>query len=160
VLNPGSLASLSAVGQGIVLRHEITHLATAASTSDTAPRWVVEGFAEYVANLTSGQPVPVAAAELRTAVDSGEIPSQLPSDSAFDDTSADVAAQAYEQAWLACRLIAARAGPAGLTRFYRLVGMADTPAAAAVSTALATVMRETPGQFTVQWRAYLQAEVR
>ena len=46
---------LTAVGEQIVLRHEITHLATAADTADITPRWLVEGFAEYVANLGTGQ---------------------------------------------------------------------------------------------------------
>ncbi len=65
VLDPTPLAALSTVGERIVLTHEITHLATAAATADITPRWLVEGFAEYVANLHTGQPVATAAA--RTA---------------------------------------------------------------------------------------------
>ena len=68
---PGALAALTPVGRRIVLTHEITHLATAAVTADITPRWLVEGFAEYVANLGTGQSVRVAAAELRTAVARG-----------------------------------------------------------------------------------------
>ena len=83
-------------------------------TDPTTPRWIVEGFAEYVANLGTGQPVPVAAAELRDEVAAGRTPSALPADTAFA-TTGDRLASVYEQAWLACRLIArARiAGAAG-----------------------------------------------
>ena len=51
VLNPTQLDRLTADRRGIVLRHEITHLAAAADTADITPRWLVEGFAEYVGNL-------------------------------------------------------------------------------------------------------------
>ncbi len=65
ILNSGALAALTPIGLGIVLRHEITHIASAADTGASLPRWLVEGFADYVANLTSGQPVRDAARELR-----------------------------------------------------------------------------------------------
>ena len=65
VLAPSAVAELTAVGTGIVVRHELTHLAAAAVTDPTTPRWIVEGFAEYVANLGSGQSV--ADGRVRTA---------------------------------------------------------------------------------------------
>ena len=70
------------------------------------PTWLIEGFADYVGNLGSGQPVPAAArswlprcagAGAGRAADRGRLrqhatPAGCP--------------QAYEQSWLACRLIA------------------------------------------------------
>ena len=83
VVDPAQLDRLSPVGERIVLVHEVTHLATAAATADITPRWLIEGFAEYVANLHTGQPVAAAAGELRAAVRAGRLPTTLPGDSAF-----------------------------------------------------------------------------
>jgi hypothetical protein len=158
IVNPAALRRLSAVGQQITIRHEITHLATARVTSDASPRWVVEGFADYVGNLGSGQPPTVVAAELRADVRRGKAPAALPGEAAFDTDGE--AAQAYEGAWLACRLIAQRAGQAGLVRFYRLVGTSHGDPEQAVSAALHTVLHETTAQFTAQWRDYVRATLR
>jgi hypothetical protein len=158
VLNPAALATLTTVGRGIVLRHEITHLATAASTADITPRWLIEGFAEYVGNLHTGQSVATAAQELHALVRAGKLPTQLPGDAAFTGGSVAVA-QAYEESWLACRLIAARAGQAGLVRFYRLVGTALEPAAPALTAALRTVVHLSPAEFVAAWRVYVQTQL-
>jgi hypothetical protein len=158
VMDPAALGSLSKLGRQIVVRHELTHLATAAATSQTTPRWLVEGFAEFVAERGSGQPVAKAAAELRAEVAKGTVPSALPADSAFNAGSTDLAA-VYEQAWLACRLIAQRAGATGLVRFYQEVGRAVLPTDYAVKLALHDVLHETLHAFTGQWRAYLTAQL-
>jgi hypothetical protein len=158
VLNPAELGQLSATGRGIVLRHEITHLATAADTADITPRWVVEGFADYVGNLDSGQSVPAAAAELHAAVAAGTVPTALPTDKAFAATGAELARD-YEASWLACRLIAHQVGQAGLVRFYRAIGTALEPQAEAVADAFRTVLHETQAAFTAQWWPYLKHEV-
>ena len=157
VVNPDVLGRLSAVGRRIVLQHEITHVAMAAATTASTPTWVAEGFAEYVGNLGSGQPVAVAAQELATAVRRGSVPARLPAGSDF--TGAD-AAPAYQQAWLACRYIAQRAGQAGLVQFVRLVGASLAAPDAAAATALQTVLHESTAQFVAQWRGYLTAELR
>lgn len=158
LMNPVALDALTDIGRQIVLRHEITHVATIASTPIGTPTWLVEGFAEYVGNLDSGQSVATAASELRAAVRRGQLPTALPSESDFG--AAGHSGAVYEQAWLACRLIAAKAGQAGLVHFYRLVGASLQPAAAAVASALRTVLRETPAVFTAQWIAYLRAALR
>jgi hypothetical protein len=159
VLSPTAPGTLSGVGAQIVIRHELTHLATAADTADTTPRWVVEGFADYVGERGSGQSVAVTAAELRRDVRAGHVPAALPADGAFAAGAPD-RAQAYEQAWLACRLIAARAGVAGLARFYRAVGTIVAPAAQAVAAARHTAVGLSVAAFTAQWRRYLVAELR
>jgi hypothetical protein len=157
VVNPDALDGLSAVGRRIVVRHEVTHIADARATTDATPVWVREGFAEYVANLATGQPVPVAAAELRAEMVAGRQPAQLPGPADFA-TGTTIGA-AYQEAWLACRLIAAKAGTSGLVTFYRVVGQAvadPSPAEAG----LRAVLHESLAAFTTQWRAYVRAELR
>jgi hypothetical protein len=157
IVNPAALDQLSAVGQQIVVRHEITHIAAAASTSAASPTWLVEGFADYVGNLHSGQSVTTTAAELTADVRHGRVPDALPATDAF--STEGQSAQAYEGAWLACRLIAHRAGVPGLVRFYRVVGASPLGSDAAVAAGLRRVLHETTAQFTGQWRAYLIAQL-
>jgi hypothetical protein len=88
-------------------------------------------------------------------VRAGHVPKTLPTDADFDTDG--VAAQAYESAWLACRLIAERAGPSALVRLYRAVGTAADPAAALDKQLRATVGQSTL-QFTAAWRASVRAE--
>ncbi|MGN6607103.1 MAG: hypothetical protein ACTHMS_08870 [Jatrophihabitans sp.] len=95
------------------------------------------------------------AAELTAAVRRGQLPDQLPTDAAFTGDAA-TAALAYEQAWLACRLIAERAGQAGLLRVYRLVGGQATASSTATASALRAVLHESTAQFTAQWRTFLR----
>lgn len=157
IINPAALARLSPIGRQIVIRHEITHIASADATTAASPEWLVEGFADYVGNLGSGQPVPVAAAELRAAVRHGRVPTGLPTSDSF--ATQGESAQAYEGAWLACRMIAQRVGQQGLVRFYRLVGASPDNPGVAVAAALRRVLHETTAAFTAQWRAYLKAQL-
>jgi hypothetical protein len=157
VIDPTPYAKLSAIGRRITVTHEITHLASAAATTEAMPRWVVEGFADYVGNLGTGQPVDTVAAELRVQVRAGRVPSTLPGDDTVD--TASTAASAYEQAWLACRLIAAKAGQAGLVRFYRLVGASPDSSDVAVAAGVRAVLGESVATFTAQWRAYLRSQL-
>jgi hypothetical protein len=158
VLNPARFDVLTATGRDIVLRHEITHVATSSATGLASPRWLVEGMAEYVANLGTGMSVAHTAAELRAAVVHGRVPTALPPDA--DLEAGATSAQAYEQAWLACRLIAARAGQGGLVRFYRLVGASADTSAAAVAAAIQSVLHESSAAFTTAWRAYLVEQLK
>ncbi len=158
VLNPAALDRLSSTGLGIVIRHEVTHIATAASTGPSSPRWLVEGFADYVANAGSGQSVHAAAPELRAEVARGDLPGALPVDAAFAPGGARLP-QVYEQSWLACRLVAARVGPAGLVRFYRLVATSPDSPPVAVAAALRATLGESPAAFTAQWRSYLRGQL-
>ncbi|MEP7020223.1 MAG: hypothetical protein ABI808_06195 [Pseudonocardiales bacterium] len=154
VLNPSALSTLTAAGLRVVVQHELTHIASASATGQASPRWLVEGLAEYVANLGNPQPVSVAASELREEVAGGTLPAALPGDAEFAPGAARLP-QVYEEAWLACRLIAARAGQDGLVKVYRLVGASPDVGASALSAALRTVLHLTPAAFTAQWRSYL-----
>ncbi len=158
IVNPAAFARLSAVGRQIVVRHEVTHIADGQATSGATPRWLAEGFADYVGNLGSGQSVPTAASELGRDVRAGHVPKTLPTDADFDTDGA--AAQAYEAAWLACRLIAERVGQPALVRFYRVVGASPDDPDRAVAAALRSVLHESTATFTAQWQAYLKSRLR
>jgi hypothetical protein len=83
------------------------------------------------------------------------VPARLPTDDDFS-TSGPALARVYEQAWLACRLIAQRAGRTGLVRFYRRIGTALTTGPQAVAGAFQTVLHESERAFTDRWRRYLK----
>jgi hypothetical protein len=157
-INPGIWPELGALGRSVVLTHELTHVATASVSGPRTPRWLEEGFADYVGFGQAGVTADNAAAELAAAVRAGNLPGTLPSDRGFRWSGARLA-DAYEQAWLACRYIAVRVGQAGLVRFYRMVGTSRQGMTAAVATAMRTVLGLTTHQFTVGWRAYVQREL-
>jgi hypothetical protein len=158
IVNSAGLARLSDVGRQIVIQHELTHIASAAATSAATPTWLIEGFADYVGNLGSGQSVPTAAAELAADVRQGHVPEALPAPAAF--STQGQSAQAYEGAWLACRLIADRAGQDGLVRFYRSVGSSPELTDVAVAAALRRVLHIGTATFDAQWRTYVEEQLR
>jgi hypothetical protein len=159
VLNPTNLARLDAAGRRLLISHELTHVAARAVTSDQMPVWLIEGLAEYVGNLGSAMPVRRAATELAAEVRAGTVPTALPTSADF--TSGRRLPQAYEQAWLACRLIADRAGQAGLVRFYRAVAdAARVNPDNAVAIGLRQVLRTDLAAFTAAWRSYLIGQLR
>ena len=157
VVDPTAYAKLSAIGRRITITHELTHLASAMATTEAIPRWLVEGFADYVGNLGTGQSVDTVAAELLAQVRAGKVPATLPGDDTID--TASTAASAYEQAWLACRLVAAKVGQSGLVRLYRTVGASPDNSAAALAAGLKAVVGESVATFTAQWRAYLRSQL-
>ena len=90
------------------MTHELTHVATRATTTAQLPPWLSEGFAEYVAWGPVSMPVQTASAQLLAQVRTEGPPLTLPSPSDFDSAREDLAT-AYQAAWLAVRRIAARA---------------------------------------------------
>jgi hypothetical protein len=158
VVSPQEYRRLNPRGVGIVLRHEITHVAVAVDTTGATPRWLAEGFAEYVGQLGTGQPVSAAAQELRTQIARTGVPAGLPAEADFD--SGSTAAAAYQRSWLACRVIAGDRGQATLVRFYRAVGASPGSSDEAVTAALRSVLHESPAQFLVRYRSYLTAQLR
>ena len=160
VINAAQISRLSVVGLRLVVRHEVTHVATWALTqaSQTLPTWLIEGLADYVANLGSGQPVTVAAGELRAEVASGKIPAALPANDEFTRGGTRLP-QVYEEAWLACRLIAARAGQDALVRLYRRVATSAGSPQATLDAALRGTLSLSTAQFTARWRQYVRTEL-
>lgn len=157
-INPHNWPHLSALGRRVVLTHEMTHVATRADTGSCMPTWLVEGFADYVGYLGTGVPTKVVAEELASDVRAGRVPTRLPRDGDFDGGNKRLA-QAYEGAWMACRLIASRWGQSTLTQLYAQVGTSTEPPAQAMSQAMHSLLHVSTGQFIAQWRAYLRAQL-
>ncbi|MFJ2190424.1 hypothetical protein ACIOJE_21205 [Kitasatospora sp. NPDC087861] len=124
LVNPEAYGRLSDFGRQVVVTHEATHVATRADTRAWTPLWLSEGVADWTAYRGSGRRPQQIAPELTRDVAAGRLPAALPADQAFT-AGADGIAQAYEQAWLACELVARRYGPERLAVLYRAVGAAD-----------------------------------
>jgi hypothetical protein len=154
-LNPAELSRLSPVGRQVVLIHEITHVASMAATTSRTPLWLVEGLADDIGFAGTGLPATTVAAELAQEVRAGRMPAALPTAADFTPSSRRLA-QAYQEAWLACRLIVDRAGASGLVRLYQLAGRPGTTLDAALIGVLGTGL---PG-FTAEWRDYLARQLR
>ncbi|MEU0553913.1 hypothetical protein [Dactylosporangium sp. NPDC006015] len=90
------------------LTHEFAHAAMGPVTTARTPRWVVEGFAEYVAYRKDKVP----AAGIRQALGNLVI-STLPTDDQFYAEPRN-----YIASWLANRMIAEKYGQAKLIAFY------------------------------------------
>ncbi|MFI6319390.1 hypothetical protein ACIBG8_17800 [Nonomuraea sp. NPDC050556] len=115
IVVPGNFAKLTPTGRDVVLTHELTHVAAG---TGGVPAWLREGFADYVAYRDAGLPVKVAAAELAGDVRAGRLPYELPGPQDFAPGAVRLA-QAYQEAWLACRFVAERFGEDRLVRLYR-----------------------------------------
>ncbi|WP_269854328.1 hypothetical protein [Streptomyces sp. RPT161] len=152
IVNPQAFSGLSPLGRRVVLTHELTHVATRTATTPNTPLWLTEGFAEWVGNTGTGQPVQQVAAELRADVRAGRQPRQLPSNADFGSANSGLP-QAYEGAWLACRMVAEQWGSGALVRLYRAAGRESADAA----------LRGTLGvgldQFTARWQTYVAREL-
>jgi hypothetical protein len=152
VVNPDAFGELSALGRQVVLTHEATHVATRTVTRSATPLWLSEGAADWTAYHTTGRTPRQAAPELARDVAAGRLPRSLPSDADFG-TAARGLAQAYEGAWLACRVIAAEWGPRRLTALYRATDRSG------VASAMPRTLGIGLDAFTARWRAYVQREL-
>lgn len=157
-VNPPNFRKLAAVGRRVVLTHEITHVATREASGEGVPTWLVEGFADYVGYAGTGVPVRAAAHELQTEVQAGKLPVHLPTDAEFDGSNPRLP-QVYEEAWLACRLVASRWGEAKLVRLYRALGGWDGAPGDPLAVLMPKVLGTTPRAFTVAWRAAVRGQL-
>jgi hypothetical protein len=158
VINPLNLGRLTSLGLRIVLRHEITHIASRAATSETMPTWLIEGFADYVGYAATGLPTGAVAPDLRDRIRAGRWDGRLPADRDFRGDAPGLAV-AYEEGWTACRVIAGRVGTAGLVRLYRLVGASRADGGKAVDGALRRVLRTDYPGFVALWRSAVRTEL-
>lgn len=153
VVSPATFAKLNALGQDVVLTHELTHVATGGARDGRTPIWLIEGLADYVGYKGVKVSVRSAARELGREVKAGRLPARLPARNDFGGESSRMP-QAYEEAWLACRLIADHFGEDTLLRLYRAAGRQPE------ATALRQVLGLDVGGFTALWHAYLRKELR
>jgi len=168
IVNPDGFSQLGELGRDVVLTHELTHVATRATTTVAVPIWLSEGFADYVAYKATGLSARRVAKDVLDEVRRGEGPKQLPDARDFDPSAHDIA-PAYSGAWLAVRMIADNDGEDTLLRFYRAVAggsrpgtqsAASTPgpstaSQSAVDSAFAGVLHTDERRFTTEWLEYL-----
>lgn len=152
IIAPATFGRLNALGRDVVLTHELTHVATGGARDGRTPLWLIEGFADYVGYRGAKVDARTAAGELSREVAAGRLPSALPGPAAFDAGSGRLS-QAYQESWLACRMIADRYGETALVRLYRAAGRAGEAAA------LRDVLGLTPGRLTALWRDHLTKEL-
>jgi hypothetical protein len=154
-INPVNWPKLSEIGAAVVIRHELTHVATRAATGTQMPTWLSEGFADYVGFLDAPVPVRVAAAALDKTIGAGNLPDALPSNHDFRSSNPHLAVH-YEAAWMACRYIADHYGQRTLVRFYRDVGTSPNRANVALADALRDDLHLDLDQFVARWRRYVE----
>ncbi len=147
-VNPAVYDGLRPTGAQVVLSHEATHVATGAFRSPV-PLWLLEGFADYVALRDVALPVSRSAAQVIAEVRRDGAPRTLPTDADFGTRATHLGAT-YESAWLACRLVAQRAGEPALVAFYRAVDRGQGVGAALRANAALTVP-----ELTRAWRVLL-----
>ncbi len=116
-VNPEVEAAASGIGADLVMRHELVHVATRVPTSSVEP-WLAEGFADYIALRDVAQPDTTSLGRAIAMARRDGVPARLPASTEFDVADSDLQA-IYEQAWLACRIIAQRVGEEGLVEVYR-----------------------------------------
>jgi hypothetical protein len=104
VFAPGANA-MSENAFRIVLRHELFHYAARSRTALDAPRWLVEGVADYVGRPPAPRPGSTA------------VPATLPTDADLD-AGGKKGSAAYDRAWWFARFVADEYGPSGLRRLY------------------------------------------
>ncbi|CAM3619379.1 hypothetical protein [Nocardioides zeicaulis] len=115
-VNPDVTSRLRGAGAQVVLSHELVHVATDATRTPMAT-WLLEGFADYVALRDVALPDRTTLGRAVRAARRDGVPRGLPADAAFGTRSADLQAR-YEEAWLACRVVAGELGEQGLLRLY------------------------------------------
>lgn len=118
-VNPAVFDGLGPRGSQVVVTHEATHVATEATFS-SIPRWLIEGFADFVALDRAGVPLRTAAAQILAEVRKEGPPKELPDPSDLDPSATGLGAT-YELAWLACRFIGEQYGDAKMVAFYDAV---------------------------------------
>ncbi|QKW06040.1 hypothetical protein HUT18_06145 [Streptomyces sp. NA04227] len=159
IINPDAFAQLGDTGKRVVMTHEITHVATRSHTGEATPLWLSEGFADWSGYRDSGRDPRSAAPELARAVREGRVPRTLPADLDFTFGREPTGlSEAYEGAWLACRMIADQWDEERLRALYREVDTYER-SKEAVSASLRKVLGVDEGEFTRRWRAYLRTEL-
>jgi hypothetical protein len=123
----------------IVLRHELFHFASRASTAADAPRWLTEGVADFVGRPPT--PRPANAADF----------ARIPTDAELSDPG-PVGSAAYDRAWWFSRFVAADYGPDTLRALYvRACGPGHPDTATAVRETVGADMPTVLGQ----WRHWM-----
>ena len=155
-VNPGPFAELGSTGRRAILTHETVHVATGSAGSNAIPLWFEEGFADAVGFGAVDIGPARGAVDALQGVESGGLPTSLPTDEDFAFTNPEVGAN-YGLAWIACRAIAERYGMPALVSVYRAAlageGQPQDNLAAALRDALGLSLDDV----VAAWRADLTA---
>ncbi|MBC2933470.1 hypothetical protein [Nocardioides sp. zg-1228] len=127
-VNPDVTAGVGRGGAQAVMSHELVHVATDAVRRPVEP-WLLEGFADYVTLRDTQLPDRVALGRAIAVARREGVREALPTAADFDARGRDLQAR-YEEAWLACRIVAERLGERGLVELYDEVSGGSTPARA------------------------------
>ena len=139
VFAPGA-AAMSDRALRVVVRHELFHYAARTDTAPDAPRWLVEGVADFVGRTDEPAPGPEA------------LPPTLPTDAELD-TAGPERSRAYDRAWWFARFVADTYGAPKLRELYlRACGPGHPDAATAVSDTLGDAMSDVLARWA-QWLA-------
>lgn len=107
----------------VLLRHEITHVATSRWTHEGAPTWLIEGAAEYTAFRDDPYARTFPTVIFSSAAQ-GHLLTALPTNAAFYKQTTG-----YDRAYLLCYFIKVRYGESKLIALYRKTGAITKPAA-------------------------------
>jgi hypothetical protein len=133
---PGA-AAMSDASLRIVVRHELFHFASRATTAADAPRWLTEGVADYVGRPPTPRPPDAAAL------------AELPTDADLDGHDQSLA---YDRAWWFTRFIADTYGTDKLRALYlRACAPGHPDAATAVRDTLGADLRSV----LARWRHWM-----
>jgi hypothetical protein len=147
VVNPRA-AQLPESDLQSVLEHEMVHIATS-SPNSPAPSWAEEGLAEWVSMRVRPDQRSEGTDELLVRVRDEGAPRSFPPDQRFEVGARNLA-QAYAEAWLACRFIADQYSENQLGSFYAELAQGSTLDEASQST-----LHLSEAALIAEWRAYL-----
>jgi hypothetical protein len=147
-VNPEVTDGLRRAGAQVVMSHELVHVAMDAVRRPVEP-WLLEGFADYVALRDTRLPDRVTLGRAIDAARRDGVPEALPTAADFDTRAEDLQAR-YEEAWLACRIIAERLGERGLVEVYEAAS-SGVPVLRALRGSNLPI-----GELADAWRAKLQ----
>jgi hypothetical protein len=155
VMSPITSDVLGVAPLRIVLRHEMTHIATRGSTVDGSSMWLLEGFADYVGYRESGVPLSQGAPDLNAQMTAKGPPDRLPTDEEFRsrDRTLDLA---YQQSLSIARFVADKFSEAKLIELYRVLAKAGRISGKEIDKLLTSVVGLNQEQFVAGWQEYLR----
>jgi hypothetical protein len=158
IVNPKEFRDLGAAIRGVILTHELAHVATRDLSDGEMPLFMIEGFADYVGFRDSGYHRGFSPA-LTAKIRAGKVPA-LPEDEVFQDGSPKAVADAYHVGVLLCGYVADRLGEKALVSMYR--ALADTHGGTGASRFYRVLERRfalSRSDFERGWLDYLRAEL-
>lgn len=154
VFSPMAFERLSETQRGIVLRHELTHVAVRATTGRGAPAWLLEGVPDYVAYRGVNVPLREAVPQVAAMVAANGPPDSLPEDIAFTGPMADLA---YQLGRTVSDFVANTMGEDKLKELHHKLSVGGL-GKDALDAAVKEVTGMNMNQFTTAWSKWLGAQ--